>query len=111
MQFPDGDVGLGFSSMVPWLTELSHTNPTSLRRLSKVIPALEAKVVHLVPTTTPLDCGSSESDAEGEKDDMDVSATPTKPRATTSNQDEGVVWILQDPGVSRIPIAEFVVSH
>ena len=107
VNFPKGDVNLGFSLMIPWLSELWHAPSASFRHLSKIIPPLEAKVVHILPRL-PADPDDEEEDEDGDKNDddnnpdkMDVTETPTRP-APSSTQDSEVTWILTNPGVRML---------
>ena len=82
--FPTPISGLGFTPILPWLPELEHLPPKSLKRLTRVLPELQARIEHLV-----ADLGSDheENNEEDEGDDnddddgsnkMDVGDSPSK---------------------------------
>ena len=83
--FPLPIHGLGYSPMLPWLPDLAHLPPPSLKRLTRALPGLQARLETLV-------AGELGSDHEGEGDDgenegneddeelnrMDVGDSPSK---------------------------------
>ena len=82
--FPTPISGLGFTPILPWLPELEHLPPKSLKRLTRVLPELQARIEHLV-----ADLGSDheenneEDDGDDNDDDdgsnrMDVGDSPSK---------------------------------
>ena len=82
--FPTPISGLSFTPMVPWLPELDHLPPKSLKRLTRVLPELQARVEHLVADLGSDREGNDEEDEDGENDEddgsnkMDVGDSPSK---------------------------------
>jgi hypothetical protein len=114
--FSSGDLDLGFPTVGPWLRDLQHINSASFRRLSKVLPSLDAKIVHLTgqpPSDTDSE-GDDKEDAPGDvemdvsqtakgkgraSDVMVVSKSPSKPPPAAPQQMADVVLASQVPGV------------
>lgn len=94
--------------MMPWLSELSVIDPSSLRRLTRLIPPLEAKISQFVSV---LDNGSEESDDGSDRDEpMESEPTPKKRVAPVAEELAADTAVKQDPGV-RIPLLLLIVAE
>ena len=82
--FPRPIHGLGYSPMVPWLPDLAHIPPPSLKRLTRALPGLQARLETLV-AELGSDRDGDEDDEENEENEeedesnrMDVGGSPGK---------------------------------
>ena len=93
--FPTPISGLGFTPMVPWLPELDHLPPKSLKRLTRVLPELQARIEHLVADLGSDPEGNNDEDDgedshdEDESNKMDVGDSPSKRSSGSGVQGSG----------------------
>lgn len=91
---------LGFSTMEPWLVELRHASELSVRRLSRNLPVLEAKICQLL-TPIPSSSDDTENDDAGPRNEV---VTPKKKATSSMVPSSEVDWVLTEPGVSNFLI-------
>jgi hypothetical protein len=93
--------------MVPWLKEITHVAAPSFRRITKIIPSIEAKLSPFLPVEPAISSDDSSDDAESQAMDISAGATPTKRPSVVQPTSEAAL-ILQEPGVSRIVLSIFL---
>ena len=84
--------------MVPWLRDLEHIPPANLRRFTRIIPSIQAKVEHIIAVLPPSDDDDSEEE-ESDDDPMGVTDTPKRSTVLTQAKGASVVLVKVDPGV------------
>ena len=93
--FPTPISGLGFTPMLPWLPELEHLPTKSLKRLTCVLPELQARIEHLVADLgSDLEGNNDEDEGEDNDDEdgsnkMDVRDSPSKRSSGSGVQGSG----------------------
>jgi hypothetical protein len=82
-KLPGPQRGLNFSPMQPWINELAHISHSSMRRLGRILPNLQAQIQSLT-STIDLDPNEDEDNAEEEFDVIKIESRPPRKRGAAS---------------------------
>lgn len=107
-----GDVSwdVSYTSMLPWLHDLTPLPPTSLRRIASIIPDLHTRIEeHLAYCSSPVPSPDAPPGHETFDDDpnsMQIAADRPEPVAPLSQVESA--FVVNDPGVRVICSWAFV---